>query len=898
MRILCCFTLLAMILSRPVDAQKIGLENQRNRAFAKFLSGELSKQDALSKLKAIHAEFEKGDKQVLKYETPLFVGAIEFYAKNNAEAFKILKLGRLDVLTKNDSICFKFEAMLASLYREENKLDSAQHYFDIGYAHLMEKPQIAENNPLEVYSFYLNYSYLLQYLGEKQLNLLILQTAEKLSKKLNRPLISSSLYNRLGLLYAEDKQFDKAIDYFKLAIQNSRSDFDILPRTLHLVDALIASGQWHEAAQYLQKAKNGLPKIKNGVEWQHVKLQTLEAKLAIHEDKKAAAKNVLAKTISEYQKPSKYLAEAIILLGDLSENAQEAKKLYNKALALCSNASNGEKVNFSEILFPIQYLEALQKRAQHEPDEKALKSLSEAVRLATDLKKNYPFQESKFELDATIRPMVSQILDLNTHSNSPDFLPWINKIQAASLNEALWDQKIKPQFQDDSLIIKEKLLQQELNSVWIAQANAGKTDSALDQKLNELKIEMGFLKRQLEEKNEAYFALKYQTNEVSSEELKKTLANDAAALSYFLTDSVAYVSLIDRREYLNLKINLPSSFLDQIEELKNALYTNPGLGKYQGAQAAFEIYKTIFEPLEPHLKGIHHLLIIRDSQLNLIPFEVLQDENKAYLIDRFSIFYDYSFLTYFRSKQKKFSRPQEKALAIAPYADNAFLLSENRDRNLGQLPFSSQEVDKIGGVSYKNQSASKNNFFEEYQEYGIIHFATHAQMDDEEPGKSFIAFYPDSTDYKLYTEELYSLSLQNTELVVLSACEAGNGKLQKGEGLISLARGFAYAGCPSTITTLWKAHDESSAWLASRLYHYLEKGWNKADALRQAKLDFRKSATGQEFNHPYYWANFILIGNDQGLRLPFWVAYKYSIISCSILVFVLIAAFVVRKKRA
>jgi CHAT domain-containing protein len=104
---------------------------------------------------------------------------------------------------------------------------------------------------------------------------------------------------------------------------------------------------------------------------------------------------------------------------------------------------------------------------------------------------------------------------------------------------------------------------------------------------------------------------------------------------------------------------------------------------------------------------------------------------------------------------------------------------------------------------------------------------------------------------------------------------------------MSLARGFAFAGCPAVITTLWKAHDESTAWLSERLHHYLKKGWNKAESLRQAKIDFRNSDIGKVNHHPYYLANFILIGDVTPLDLSFWEMFKWWIIG------ILIAAIVV-----
>lgn len=191
-----------------------------------------------------------------------------------------------------------------------------------------------------------------------------------------------------------------------------------------------------------------------------------------------------------------------------------------------------------------------------------------------------------------------------------------------------------------------------------------------------------------------------------------------------------------------------------------------------------------------------------------------------------------------------------------------------RDQSLVPLPFSNKEVSEIGGSIYRDKAATKKKFMENYRDNDIIYFATHAQVDDLDPSKSFIAFYPDSVDYKLYISELYNLSLESTQLVVLSACEAGSGKIQGGEGMLSLARGFAYAGCPAVIATLWNAHDESSAYLSERLHHHLHKGLMKDEALRQAKLDFMNADIGRQLNHLYYWANFILIGDASPVNSP------------------------------
>jgi LPXTG-motif cell wall-anchored protein len=163
--------------------------------------------------------------------------------------------------------------------------------------------------------------------------------------------------------------------------------------------------------------------------------------------------------------------------------------------------------------------------------------------------------------------------------------------------------------------------------------------------------------------------------------------------------------------------------------------------------------------------------------------------------------------------------------------------------------------------------------------YNVLHLATHATVDAEDPSQSFIAFYPQQRDslanYRLYTHELYNMRLDSVKLVILSACEAGNGRLVRGEGVMSLARAFAYAGCPNIMTTLWKADDRSSAWLTQRLHHYLKQGWEKDVALQQAKLDYLNDPEVHPARKaPYYWANFVFIGDPAPLyddRRHWWL---------------------------
>jgi CHAT domain-containing protein len=136
-------------------------------------------------------------------------------------------------------------------------------------------------------------------------------------------------------------------------------------------------------------------------------------------------------------------------------------------------------------------------------------------------------------------------------------------------------------------------------------------------------------------------------------------------------------------------------------------------------------------------------------------------------------------------------------------------------------------------------------------------------VNNRENSFSYILFSgADSNQSRLYLSEVYNLPLQQTDLVILSACETGAGKFIKGEGVMSLSRAFSYAGCPNIVTTLWKADDYSTAYLSNKIHDYLDKGLTIDKALQQAKLDYLgDKKINPRLKQPYYWSHLIFLGN-------------------------------------
>jgi CHAT domain-containing protein len=213
-------------------------------------------------------------------------------------------------------------------------------------------------------------------------------------------------------------------------------------------------------------------------------------------------------------------------------------------------------------------------------------------------------------------------------------------------------------------------------------------------------------------------------------------------------------------------------------------------------------------------------------------------------------------------------------LAFAPsFGNNKVLLSELKERgtDFSDLEGARDEVLQIekeyGGKVFLDSAATLQNFLQYSPEYNVLHISTHGILNDEKPLESKLVFYKknDSTESDLYIHDLFTMKL-NANLVVLSACNTGFGKVADGEGIISLSGAFLYTGVSSLISTLWSVNDRSTAAIMRSFYSSVFNKEDKPEALRMAQLNYLSTADNL-LAHPYYWAGFIAIGNDQPLHV-------------------------------
>ena len=160
--------------------------------------------------------------------------------------------------------------------------------------------------------------------------------------------------------------------------------------------------------------------------------------------------------------------------------------------------------------------------------------------------------------------------------------------------------------------------------------------------------------------------------------------------------------------------------------------------------------------------------------------------------------------------------------------------------------------------------ATKQKFQELASGFKILHLATHGKANHQDGEFSFLAFSTEDGSSLLSVAELYNLSL-NADMVVLSACETGIGAQQRGEGVISLARAFAFAGAKSIVASLWSVNDKSTMEIMDQFYAGIKTGWSKPQALAQAKRDYLTKNPGQNA-HPFFWAGFVGVGDMDGIE--------------------------------
>jgi CHAT domain-containing protein len=679
--------------------------------------------------------------------------------------------------------------------------------------------------------------------------------------------------------------FRKSEKVFHEATDEARKSTEYLLYTYRdWANLLIEQNQADSALVVIEKGRQLV--LRNP--WNYVTLSMAEGKALKAKGDRDSALSIYARGMaladSLYLGKHHLKGELALLTGETLLELGEtiaALKNFQKALAYFDESFNAgdfsKNPNPETSLLKYQLLKAFEAKAnalmvqsQKDPDNLAWlrlsqQTLNEATNLIQVLRKDYVADESKELLSQQSIRVFEMAIETNRqlYERTGDYIfledafEKMEKSKALSLLESLTDISAR-QFAGipDSLLQKEfelklgiahykRQLEDATNEVEKEQARS----LAFEQR-----SELDAFRKMLETSYADYYKLKYKLPSVSIAGLRKKLAQDETFVEYFWGDQKVYFITIDsdtvKLGYLlsGDSIRLEIETFSKLIASQKALSRSGSLKKLSGL--GYRLYQCLVEPLE--IKN-PNVLLAPDAWLNLIPFDALVTDsvprsdyaNFPFLIRQLQIDRVFSASVLVKQLQSNGSAPanQQGLLVISPKSFGERELAGNPDKLARQY----------GGAAFVREKATKENFFKTVSTYRYILFYTHAQADTTE---SFIQLF--DVD-RLYLRDLYAKPVP-AKLVILTACEAGAGKIKRGEGIMSLARGFAYGGAQTICLTLWEVRSGVSLALTELfLKKHLGDGMPAGKAIHQAKVEFLDNPPMGDAS-PFLWAGIVMVG--------------------------------------
>ncbi len=717
---------------------------------------------------------------------------------------------------------------IGAAYSDIGNIENSIKYFNKSLE--IRLKTLGENHPL-VASCYLNIGLGFSKAGRFDKAIEFLKKANEINKKGIKLGVS---YKIIGETYSEIKNFDLALSYYNKALLIFKEELGVLNSEVGMVLSNIGilyleKGEYEKALNFYDEAllsfqfdiaKLNFEEIKDPNECLDVLILKGELLFLLYQE--TEDQQYLVDSEKHYAACMQFID--FIRLGYREDDSKTSLiernfKLYEGAL----------DVNYA--LWKIEQKDALLEKMHLITEQsKSLLLLEAAKKAKAERFANIPkeWQEKKQALKVDIGYYEKQLIDKETEGE-------INESERAKLNSNLFD-------------LKESYLQ---------------------------------LIKNIEEEYPDYYRLKYDLSSISVQTLQtEVLTEDQTLLSYFSGDRYLYVIIVTKDNIVVERVQQNILLNDWVKTFRQSITAyNPVKTQDSLVQnyvtLGYQLYQQLIKPFEHHLTS--NVVIIPDGYLGYLPFDALLSDlpasihnfrNHAYLNKKYAISYSYS-ASLLKEMQEKQNQAIKSLLAFAPSFEGSV---RNKKYQLEPLKNNQSEVDLIinqfGGDAYKGEKAIRAEFIKNAAPYRMLHLAMHAKANDTNGELSYLAF----TDTKdsmhqdfLSANELYGMKL-NADMVVLSACETGIGELKRGEGIISLARAFSFAGAKSIITSLWSISDQKTADLMQLFYGNLVKGISKDEALQKAKIAFieaNRNATA----HPFYWAGFIPIGNMEAISI-------------------------------
>ncbi|HEY9231688.1 MAG TPA: CHAT domain-containing protein, partial [Blastocatellia bacterium] len=347
--------------------------------------------------------------------------------------------------------------------------------------------------------------------------------------------------------------------------------------------------------------------------------------------------------------------------------------------------------------------------------------------------------------------------------------------------------------------------------------------------------------------------------------IRQRLPGDLTLISYSVSRSGTLIFVVTRDAFKFAESTVTTEVLDQlVQDYVAALNERAPLEELDGQSR--RLYDLLIAPVAAEMSATKRLCIAPDKALHRLPFAALRDPAGRYLMQSHVLTSAPSASTLAYCLDKSKGKPliaDEQMLAVGNPQ-----FSRDDFPGLPALPEAEREA-RVSASLYAHQvtltgaEATKTRLFEALASCDVAHFSTHCLVNEKTPWLAALLLAgtnANKDEQLLPLNEFEKIGLLRARLVILSACQSGLGQYYRGEGIVSLVRPFLARGVPTVVASLWPVDSPATAMLMIDFHRARKQnGLLAADALRAAQL---RMMQGDSFNHPYYWAPFVVIGSN------------------------------------
>ena len=728
---------------------------------------------------------------------------------------------------------------------------------------------------------------------------------------------AATTYQAIGDTHHDHERYQEALTAYQQALQllrqqhNQFQEISVLSSLIRTYEVLEDYGQAHTAAERMGTLARSLElplfSTLSQVFLGRVQRATGHPQAAL--DTFLQARQVLQ------QNQTFPIAEAH-LLGNIGQTYRDLKQPERAVAAhqdqLTLYQQLGRQTDVAHAYFRLAQVERNRASwSQAQAHIEAAIAIVEALRsriVSPDLRTSY-FQTVQDYYELYIDILMQQHQQAPNKGYDAQALHASERAKARSLLELLTEanadirQGVEPQLLEQERQLQFKLSALEKRRIQTySQEHTQAQRQQLENKRKQLLVQYQHVQAAIRANSPRYAALKY-PEPLTLEDIQQQLLDpDTVLLQYALGSERSYLWVITQ-DQLSSYVLPPRTTLDDIAQQVNLEISDPsGSGD---SPAAKQLSQLILAPAATELIAKQRIVVVGDGGLQYVPFATLPTPSKTAspLVVTHELVSLPSSSTLGILRQQRQPQPLSKAPALAIVADPVFSPDDERVNlksssssietgpglnraalsraaqqldigNWSRLPGTLAEAKAITALFGKETRIFATDFEANRQavisnpnvgQAEILHLATHGLLNSEDPQLSGLIFslvdqQGAPTNGFLRLHDVFNLDLQ-AQLVVLSACETGLGKVVRGEGIVGLTRGFMYAGAPRVVVSLWEVEDNATATLMTTFYkQMLKEGLPPAAALRQAQLKLRQYPQWQS---PYYWAAFTLQGEWQ-----------------------------------